>query len=1319
MDRRQALAAGASLPDHLKGAALFADISGFTPLTEGLVRELGPQRGAEELTRHLNMVYDSLISELHRFRGSVIGFSGDAITCWFDGDDGMRATACALAMQGAMSLFAQVAIPSGRTVSLAMKAAVATGVVRRFLVGDPEIQIIDVLAGATLDQLAAAEHHADKGEVVLDPAAVASLAERAEIAAWRDDEETGERFGVVSRLAVKIPPSPWDPIPPNALTEEQVRPWVLPLVYERLHSGQGEFLAELRPAVALFLRFGGIDYDQDEAAADKLDTYIRQVQRILARYEGTLLQLTIGDKGSYLYAAFGAPLAHEDDATRAASAALDLRALTPTLDFIHGMQIGISQGRMRTGAYGGIMRRTYGVLGDEVNLAARLMQAAGPGQILVSKVAQHATSEAFVWERLPDLRVKGKAEPVPTFSLIGIKESRSIRLQEPKYSLPMVGREAELSLMREKLARVLQGQGQLIGITAEAGMGKSRLVAEAICLANELDLTGYGGECQSYGTNTSYLVWQNIWRGFFDLSPEWPLQVQVEALKTQLGWINPALVPRLPLLGGVLNLSIPDNDLTASFDAKLRKTSLEALLVDCLRARASIGPLFLVLEDCHWLDPLSHDLLEVIGRAIVDLPVLVVLAYRPPEMDRSQALRISQLAHFTEVRLADFTSREAEQLIGLKLTQFFRSHAEMPRALVERITQRAQGNPFYIEELLNYLQDKDIDPRDTHALEQLELPASLHSLILSRIDQLTESQKITLKVASVIGRLFKAAMLWGVYPQLGERQKVKADLDVLARLDLTPLDTPEPELAYLFRHILTQEVAYETLPYATRAMLHTQIGQYIERAYSDSLDQYVHLLAYHYWEGQDWGKALQFNLLAAQESQREFANDTAVAGYQRALEAAIKLDWDARAEKLQSHESLGEVLTLIAQYDQALEHYAAARALVEAEVPSDQQSRHLADLCRKTAEVYERRSEYEIAFEWLEKGLGYLDRLEPTIEMARIYNRGTLVHRRQGKYEEAVAWCQKSLDAASGIETPAGHRAVAHAYYNLGGIFWRRGDLTQAAHFCHESVRIYQEIDDIAGLSEAFINLSNVYADQGEWDRAGDALRQSLALKQQIGDVYGQGYLANNLGYILLDRGEWDQAAALFAQGHATWQQVGSVWGEALILSNLAQVRIYQEDWAEARACLTRSETLFAEIGSEEYLPELERRWGEFYLKTSELDQALAHTLHSIKLAGVQEVPLEEGMSYRILGQVYLAQGDKDSAQEALRRSLQVLTDLNSEYEAAKTVLPLVRLALENGPQAADRALLAQAIQTFEKLGAQADLAQARVLNSQLDQGLR
>ena len=859
---------------------------------------------------------------------------GTTITCWFDDhptvdrNEGvghsteesdkariapasLRATACALAIQQTMQQFAQVEVPGAGAVSLAIKVAVAVGPVLRLLVGDPTIQIIDVLVGKTLYRLAAGEHHTEKGEVILDEAAVTALGEQVTVLEWRTDDENGMRFAVLGGLNVIVEPDPWPLLDPEALKDNHVRPWLLPPVYERLMGGMGEFLTELRPTVALFCRFIGIDYEGDLQAHSKLDTYVQAAQRILDRYNSYMIQLTVGDKGSYFYACFGAPLAHEDDAIRAVAAALELRDLR--MEFITETKIGVSQGRTRTGAYGSVSRRTYGALGDEVNIAARLMQNAPPDEVLINLNVRKATTDAFTYEEMAPLRVKGKSQPLTVFRPIAKQERRTIHLHEPKYATPMVGREAELALITQKLELALPGHGQIIGITAEAGMGKSRLMAEVIRKAAGRNFLGYGGECQSYGTNTSYLVWQNIWRGFFGLDSAWLMSEQVQTLERQLERINPELLPRLPLLGSVLNLQIPDNDLTASFNAKLRKESLESLLVDCLRHQSREVPTLLVLEDCHWLDPLSHDLLEVIGRAIVNLPVMIVLSYRPPQLEQLLAPRVSQLFYFAEITLSNLPDADIKQLVSYKLKQVYGEDTELPHALIEKVSARTEGNPFYIEELLNYLHDRGIDPHQPNALEQIDLPNSLYSLILSRIDQLTENQKTLLKVASVIGRLFRAAMLWGVYNPFGDEERVRRDLDILSALDLTPMDTPEPELTYLFKHVLTQEVAYETLPFATRAMLHDQIGQYIETSYREALDRYVDLLAYHFDHSENMAKKREYLLKAGDAAQAEFANAAAISYYRRVLPILPE------EQQVSILLKLGQVLELMGEWQNAEE----------------------------------------------------------------------------------------------------------------------------------------------------------------------------------------------------------------------------------------------------------------------------------------------------------------------------------------------------------------------------------------------------------------
>ena len=421
MDRCQALARGETLPDRAMGAALFADISGFTPLTGAFAQELGLERGAEELTRTVSQIYTALIDEVHRYGGSVIGFAGDAITCWFDDITAQRAVACGLAMQEAMALCNTVTTPGGTTFPLAAKVAVVAGPVRRLLVGDPEIQVIEAIAGQTLDRLAAAEHVANPGEVVVAAEVAEQLTGYLAIQERRLDDRgrliaviSGSVEGEAPAIPLCAPPA-W----PEGLSDAQCRPWVLPDVYERARSGHKQFLSELRPVSALFINFKGIDYDADEEAGVKLDAYTRWVQRVAKHYEAIFDHLTMGDKGSYICLAFGAPIVHGDDETRAVCAALELLSPPPELAFIGSIRIGVAAGQALVGTYGGRGRRTYGVQGDRVNLAARLMIAAPQGDILCDEEIYRAAQGQATFTALPPIRVKGFAEPVAVFRPTG------------------------------------------------------------------------------------------------------------------------------------------------------------------------------------------------------------------------------------------------------------------------------------------------------------------------------------------------------------------------------------------------------------------------------------------------------------------------------------------------------------------------------------------------------------------------------------------------------------------------------------------------------------------------------------------------------------------------------------------------------------------------------------------------------------------------------------------------------------------------------------------------------------------------------------
>jgi adenylate cyclase len=982
------------------------------------------------------------------------------------------------------------------------------------------------------------------------------------ISEWRSGEEAGARFAVVKGLNITVQTNPWPALATDALPDEVVRHWILPDAYERVKGGQDRFQAELRPAVAVFLRFGGIDYDDDDEAGEKLDAYVRWVQDTAARYDGSLMQITIGDKGSYFCVAFGAPIAHEDDVARAALAAIQLRSRPPELSFIEAVQIGISKGLMRVGPYGGPTHRTYGIMGDHANLAARLMQNAPHGDVLVSLQAQKDAVDVFEWEDCPPLRVKGKSSAVTVFRLLAPKARQASLLQTSRYTLPLVGRKSEMARVERRLEAVIAGRGQIVGVTAEAGMGKSRLVAEIMRRASDRDWSVFFGECQSYGTNTSYLVWREIWQDFFGLDPNWSLEEQLQSLETRLLSIDPVLVRRLPLLGVVLNLSIPDNDLTQSMDAELRKVSLEALLVDCLRARAANGPLVLVLEDAQWIDPLSNDLLEEIGRAVANLPVLIVMAYRPPEVEHLQAPPVTDLPYCTILPLTQFSPEEAERLIGLKLAQLTGSGDELPASFVNRITERAQGNPFYVEELINYFHDHAIDPHDTRALEELDLPSSLQSLILSRIDRLSESQKITLKVASVIGRIFQRSWLWGVDPELGEESRVDADLRNLNRVDLTPLDQIEPEEQYLFKHIVTRQVAYESLPYATRASLHEHLAGFIEDITSESIEQHVDLLAYHYDLSQNEAKRREYLYKAGVAAQAAYANSPAMDYYRRLLPL---LPEDNRVEVLLK---LGEVLELVGKWDEAGENYEKAMAISEHVGDRSFQAKSQSAL----GILRRKEGNYSAAERWLKQAHLRYESLADLVGTGRVLAEMGETYRLWGDYAQAAEAFRRSLEMLNSVlDKRARLAARTNVLKSAGSLANQQGDPAKARQMYQESLAILRELDDKPHVAALLNNLGNVAIFQEDYAAARPLFEESLAIMREIGYRSAVGLILNNLALVIRYQGDNVTAREMLEESIAIRRALGDKWGIANALSSLANLLIHQGEYEGVRPMLEES----------------------------------------------------------------------------------------------------------------------------------------------------
>lgn len=1287
-DRRRALVGHSAIPERASGGVLFADISGFTPLAEALTRALGARRGAEEITRQLNLIYDALMTQIDAFGGSVIGFAGDALTCWFGDAENMAvqdAISAAFAMQDAMGQFSNPPLPDNSFTALGLKISIAYGTTVRFLVGNPSERVMDILAGAPVTRTAHGEQLAKRGEVLIDENCARLLAELVEIGEWRANE-AGERFAFITRLRKFSPRTEietgleWN--------DEELRPWVLPSVFEQQRAGAQIFFTELRPVVAVFVQFFGIDLEGDTAAPSKFDRFIRRVQEIVTRYEGTLLEVIVGDKGNYLYVAFGAPLEHDDDPRRALHTAQALLHLPDEFDFLAPLQIGISQGSMRVGAYGATTRRTYGAQGDEVNLAARLMTHASPGELLVSQRIQKNIAEEFDLEPLAPIRLKGKAEPLLAFLVKGTR-SGELHYQPAQSGLPMLGRAGELAFLVAKLTRVREGYGEIVGITADAGMGKSRLIAELVRHARRDSIRVLGGECASYATNTPYFVWTSIWREFFEVDPAAPPRRQRRALESAIREYASTRTDALPLLEPLLHLALPENDFARALEPRDRKAALEATLLECLRANAHEehadgGAFLVVLDDAQWLDPASRDLLELFAQNIADVPVMFVLAYRPQDDTRRVLPRPDALAHFSELVLNELDNVSAEGLLHAKILQLAPENSSaISSALSVRLIAHAQGNPFYLEELINFLNDRGFNLRDRAALDAIDLPNSLHRLVLSRIDQLNHHQKQTLQVASIIGRWFRFQQLLEYYPELGAPDIVLQDLHELERLDLTPIDQSGPDLAYLFKHIVTQQVTYDSLPFATRAVLHEQYARYLE---TRDATPNVDLLAYHFGHSTNRNQARKYARLAGQAAAARFANPEAIAYFTRALELtgddapAERFDllcareqvYDVRGERepqyadLQAIETLAQELndpqaqalaTLrlgwyaehTGEYANAITHAQNAFAILES-LPDDPLR---ADALILWGQALWHQAQYPEAYSQTARAFAYAQTQNDTHRQAFAMSRLGIIAHRLGEHAEAKRFHQQSLELA---QAQHDRRLECLALNNLGLIARELDDFARANDLYVHALRVAREIGDRSTESIILANLTDNYHSRGEYDLAQQYAHETLTVARAARNRQRERIALTTLGQTYWMMGDYERARECTERALIIARETGDRFGEELALGNLAEITLDTGDVTAAFTLAERALTIANDISDREGQAFVLSTLGFASLHTGKSEDARAHFVPASELWGENALTPEALKSRAGLAESYTALGDTEHAQQTVETLLALIS---------------------------------------------------------------
>lgn len=855
---------------RVEGALLFADITGFTGLAERLATR-GPD-GAERLTEVLDACFHELVAIVVAHGGDVLKFAGDALLALWTvpgGDDGgglaeavSRAATCALSFQAALHERAV-----GGEDRLSLRVNVAAGPLCLSGVGGLAGRRELALWGDTLTQLQEARRHTLPGEVVLSHAARAWLGDDARV---EPSHGTGWRLVALSR---PLPPSPLV----HASVDDQLAASLLPFVpasvLNRLHERQLKWLGELRAVTVLFVR-APPTAGSDEAVAARLQELASVVQAAVLRFDGTLNKASVDEKGIMLFAAWGLPPhVHEDDPTRAARAALAVRQALAERGL--GGAIGMASGLIYAGVIGSDARAEYTGIGDAVNLAARLTEAAEDDITTDGETARLAGRE-LVFTAHGTFAAKGKARPIPIFRPTGAEPARG------RPGAEIVGREPQRKAIRELVSGLSAGRGgEVIVLEGMAGLGKSRLVAEAVEAAQAEGCAVWVAEPDSVETSTAYFAWRSVFAQALGLrgtaSPEACRQRVTTWLERR-----PELAERQTLLNVVLPVALPERALTAQMTGEVRAENTNAALVTMLGDLAGGRPVLLVVEDGHWLDDESRLFLR---RVLRDVPGLSLLfATRPVDPPPPEYRLLVESAGPRAFRLEAMSEPESAMLVARRL-----GVPAIPDAASALIFARAEGNPFFTEEMAFALRDAGVlrivdgacrlqaTPAEIAALR---LPDTVHGFVTSRVDRLDPRQQLSLKVASVVGHVFALSILRGIHPVAPEASELVAELDPLVERELLRAislpASPPSDREYGFKHNITHEAVYSLMLFAQRRELHRHAAEWIEARFAADLGPHLPLLAHHWSRAEDGPKAVEFLTRAGLQALDRFANKAAV-----------------------------------------------------------------------------------------------------------------------------------------------------------------------------------------------------------------------------------------------------------------------------------------------------------------------------------------------------------------------------------------------------------------------------------------------------------
>ena len=1216
----------------MEGTTALLDVSGFTKLSEKLARK--GREGAEQIAEAIGHSFEAILQAAYDSGGSLLKFGGDALLLWFQGD-GHAARACraAVRMRRVLRTVGRIEVP-GAKVSLRISQGVHSGTFHFFTAGASHDELLPT--GAAWSRAVAMEHEAAAGEIVVSPETAALLPSRC----LGKPKAPGvlllrEPLGHAEKLPL---------IPRPKMPAEMVLRCLAPAIRAHVQAGGGT--SEHRPVTIAFIRYEGTDALIEQrgpaAAADALHQLVRAVEAATEEQGVTLLGSDVDADGGKLILTAGAPKVTGDDEERML---LALRRIIET-DLAIPIRIGVHRGSVFAGDIGPFFRRTYTVMGDAVNLSARLMAGAKPGLIYATAEVLDRSNTLFETTELPPFAVKGKAQPVQAWSVGKAKGSRT-RIVAPQ-RLPLIGRDAELGVLREALAGARAGTGRLIEVLGEPGVGKTRLL-EAL----RDDAAGFHlhhAVCEAYTASTPYAVWHELLRELMNFGRDDPDAVVAERLRAAVATRAPDLAAWLPLIAIPFGVEVPPTPEVELLAETNRRTKLDEVVGQFLAALMP-DPQLIEIEDAHHMDGASAELLSSLTGEIKARPWLLAVARRPA----ASGFTAPESPAATQIELKPLAPQDA-----IKMTRLATAEHPLHMHVVEVVAQRSGGNPQFLRDLV----------RSAIASGGIGgLPDSAEAAAMAQIDSLAPDDRALVRRAAVFGQTFHPRMLsWladdgdGTLPEPATWTRLQDFFD------------EEPDGYLRFRRSLLRDAAYEGLPYKLRRRLHGAVAARIAQE-AENPEESADILSLHHFVAGDNPSAWRYASVAGKRAAEVYAYVEAARLYSRALEAGRRLEKLEDKELATVQEALGDSWNRAGDFGKAAEAFTVARRLCASDRLRESK------LLLKRSWMEQKRGNCPQALRWAAHGIKALDGLpgrEAARQLAELTAWYANVLDLEGQPRKAVRWALEAVAKAEAVDDPD---ALGEALLALGYASSSLGD-DSAEPYWQRALEAYRRSGNLVRQTGLLCNLGVACGWEGRWDEGLSYYEQAREMALKIGNTEVAELARMNIAEILADRGELAEAEALLHESLPIWRALKHRDNLGYCLTLLGRAALRAGRFDEALGRFEQARTNFREAGSQREVREVDPRIAECRVFMREPDVALDLVRRTMEQADATNTQLM-ALLERVRGQALMQQGDLPGARRALESSLVAARARRDPYEVVQTLLALIELARLTGVEPA------------------------------------